>query len=512
MSAVWANAVAVSERPEEHFPRGLERFASVRYLGGVGLLVALYYGSAKLGFALSFAGPVGSVAWLPVGVASAFLAIFGLAYWPGALIADLLVNHELAFGFVAGGGQTAANVIEVVLIAWLIRRHVVRSPWGLTAVGWLIVAIAAGTAASAILGPLSLLAGGATHDSILSVMRTYWLGDFCGALVIVPLVLAWRNLPEFRPRRWIEAAFLLSCIGALSFAAAYVDTALTYIVFPFLIWTVFRFGMRGATLAVVITVSALIVTEARLNGPVSSHSFSHSVLSTQLFILVTALSALLFAAVMEERRSLRDELAYSRARVSHAADLERSRIERDLHDGAQQRLVALAVRFGLAADDNAISGEDARALFRAAQHEVEAANNELRELSHGTHPSILQTLGLAGAIRGLALRSSIPVTHLEVSSMRLGEPVEAAAYFVVAESLANAHKHARATEIRIDALYKSPWFEVVIEDNGRGGAHERPGSGLAGLRKRVESLDGRFLLTSDSQGTTVTALLPALPA
>src|SRR3974377_814584 len=122
MSAVWMNAVA-AERPEDRFPRGLERFASVRYLGGLGVLMALYYGSAEVGFSLSFPGPFGSVAWLPVGVASAFLAIFGLAYWPGALIADLLVNHELAFGFVAGGGQTAANVIEVGLLAGLVRAH-----------------------------------------------------------------------------------------------------------------------------------------------------------------------------------------------------------------------------------------------------------------------------------------------------------------------------------------------------------------------------------------------------
>jgi signal transduction histidine kinase len=525
MSTVWMNTVAAPETPAQPFPRDRTRPASMRYLGGIALLVALYYGSAKLGFALSFAGPVGAVAWLPVGVAAAFLTIFGLEYWPGAMIADLLVNREQAFPPVAGVGQTLANVIEVVLIAWLIRRqlmrspggrrHVARSPGGITTVGWVIAACAVGTAASATLGPLSLRLGGAKmpDEPLLTVMRTYWLGDFCGALVIVPLALAWRKRPSVRPGRWMaEAAFLFSFIAALSFTAAYVDTAVTYIVFPFLAWSVFRFGMRGATLAVLITVSAQIVTETHFNGSFTSHSFSHSVLSTQLFILVTAFSALLFAGIMEERRSLIDELAYSRARASHAADLERSRIERDLHDGAQQRLLALALRFGLAADDTSVGSDDSRALFRAAQRELEAANDELRELSHGIHPTILQSLGLAGAIRGLALRSSIPVTHLEVSNVRLGEGVEAAAYFVVAETLANAHKYAKATEIRIDALYEAPWFRVVIQDNGRGGAFERPASGLAGLRQRVESLDGQFMLASSPHGTTVTALLPALPA
>jgi len=403
-------------------------------------------------------------------------------------------------------------VIEVVLIAWLIRRHVIRSPWRTATVGWLIAAIAAGTAVSATLGPLALALGGHFPDKpALSVVRTYWLGDFCGALVIVPLVLAWRTLPTVQPRRWMLAAFLFSCMAGLSFAAAYVDTTLTYLVCPFLVWTVFVFGMRGATLAVVVTVSALIVTETHVNGPFTSHSYSHSVLSTQLFILVTAISALLFGAVIEERRALEDQLAYSRASATHAADLERTRIERDLHDGAQQRLTALGLRFGMAANDEAIGSEESRALFRTAQQELQAANSELRELSQGHHPTILQSLGLAGAIRGLAIRSAIPVTHVEVSSMRLGEAVEAAAYFVVAESLANAHKHAHAKEIRIDALYEAPWLRVEIEDNGRGGAHETPGSGLAGLRQRVESLGGHFSLTSGSQGTTVTVLLPARP-
>src|SRR5215471_2526277 len=280
MSAVSVSAVAAAKQPRQGVSVRVGGWrAFLRYLGGVTLLVGLYYGAAKVGFALEFAGPAGAVAWLPVGVAAAFLAVFGLSYWPGALIADLLVNHEIALPIAAGVGQAIANVLEVVLIAWLIRRRWKESsPAGVSDVGWLVVAIAAGTAVSAILGPLSLWLGGAiSRGSLPEVMRTWWLGDFCGALVIVPLVLVWRRFPRILiGRRIVEGSILFAAVGVLSVAAAGAGYPLTYLVFPVLFWTVFRFGMRGATLAVLVTVGATVVTETRVNGPFAAHSFAHS--------------------------------------------------------------------------------------------------------------------------------------------------------------------------------------------------------------------------------------------
>jgi signal transduction histidine kinase len=515
MSAVSMSAAAAAEHPARSGLVGVGgRRGFVRYLGGVALLVGLYYGSARVGFALAFAGPVGAVAWLPVGVAAAFLAVFGLAFWPGALIADVLVNHEIALPAAGALGQTVANVLEVLVIAWLVRRRWRESaPAGMSEVGWLVVAIAVGTALSAILGPLSLWLGGVVSPgSLPEVMRTWWLGDFCGALVVVPLVLVWRRFPPIRvDRRLIEGAVLVAAVGGLSIAASGVGDPLTYIVFPLLVWTVFRFGMRGATVAVLVTVGATVVTETRMNGPFSSDSFAHSVLSTQLFIVVAMLSALFFAAVVQEHRALQNELAFSRAKAIHAAELERSRIERDLHDGAQQRLLALAIRLGLAADRQTMSPGEARAFFRAANRELEIAIDELRELSHGTHPAVLQELGLGGAIRSLALRSVIPVIVSDLPTLRLDEAAEAAAYFVVVEAVANVHKHAHATAVQLDAHYAMPWLYVTVRDNGRGGAQETPGSGLAGLRRRVESLAGELAVESGGNGTTVAAKLPAFP-
>lgn len=516
MSAVSFSAAAATEHPGESvFVRARGWRAFLRYLGGVALLVGLYYGAAKLGFAFEFAGPVGAVAWLPVGVAAAFLAVFGLAYWPGALIADVLVNHEQALPIAAGVGQTIANVLEVLAIAWLVRRRWRESsPAGVSDVGWLVVAIAAGTAISAILGPLSLWLGGAiSHGSLPEVMRTWWLGDFCGALVIVPLVLAWRRFPRIHVgRRMVEGAVLIAAVGALSVAASGVEDPVTYIVFPLLVWTVFRFGMRGATVAVLVTVAATVVTETRMNGPFSSHSFAHSVLSTQLFVVVAALSSLFFAAVMQEHRLLQGQLAFSRAKAIHAAELERTRIERDLHDGAQQRLLALAIRFGLAADADPMSDDEAQAFLRDSNRELELAIDELRELSHGTHPTVLRELGLAGAIHSLALRSIVPVTVSDLPTLRVDEAAEATAYFLSVEAVANVHKYARATAIWIDVHYSMPWLHVGVLDNGGGGAEERPGAGLAGLRQRVESLGGEFAVESSAKGTRVAAKVPAFPA
>jgi len=516
MSAVSFSAAAATEHPGESvFVRARGWRGFFRYLGGVTLLVGLYYGAAKVGFALEFAGPVGAVAWLPVGVAAAFLAVFGLSYWPGALIADLLVNHELALPVAAGVGQAIANVLEVVLIAWLIRRRWKESsPAGVSDVGWLVVAIAAGTAVSAILGPLSLWLGGAiSRGSLPEVMRTWWLGDFCGALVIVPLVLAWRRVPRLRAgRRLVEGVVLIAAVGVLSVAASGVEDPVTYIVFPLLVWTVFRFGMRGATLAVLVTVAATVMTETRINGPFSSHSFAHSVLSTQLFVVVAALSALFFAAVMQEHRLLQGQLAFSRAKAIHAAELERTRIERDLHDGAQQRLLALAIRFGLAADAEPMSDAEAQAFLRDSNRELELAIDELRELSHGTHPTVLRELGLAGAIHSLALRSIVPVTVSDLPTLRVDEVAEATAYFLSVEAVANVHKYAHATGIWIDIHYSMPWLHVSVLDNGRGGAVERAGAGLNGLRQRVESLGGEFEVESGTKGTRVAAKVPAFPA
>ena len=211
---------------------------------------------------------------------------------------------------------------------------------------------------------------------------------------------------------------------------------------------------------------------------------------------------------MAERELFAERLGESRAELYRAAETERGRIERALHDGAQQRLLALGVRLHLAGV-RAVSPADSRSFFDA-ESQLQAALDELRELSHGTHPSVLSELGLAGAIASVAARSTIPVTLFELPSAPCGDEAEATVYFVVSEGIANAMKHSRAAVIEVRTTATSETLSVEIADDGVGGASEGGGSGLAGLRERVEAAGGTFMLRSPSgRGTRLAATVPA---
>ncbi|MEA2280679.1 MAG: hypothetical protein QOK21_1286 [Solirubrobacteraceae bacterium] len=205
-----------------------------------------------------------------------------------------------------------------------------------------------------------------------------------------------------------------------------------------------------------------------------------------------------------------DDLRYSRARIIEAADAERRRLERDLHDGAQQRLVALTLTLGLA--ESRLKKADAEAaapLVAQAREEAMLAVQELRELARGIHPAVLSDRGLAAALEALAGRAPIPVTVSGVPEDRLPPPVEAAAYFVVAESLTNVAQYAQASAARVTLDSAPQIVRVAIADDGVGGADPSAGSGIRGLRDRVEALDGRLEVSSPpGGGTTVTAELP----
>ena len=200
------------------------------------------------------------------------------------------------------------------------------------------------------------------------------------------------------------------------------------------------------------------------------------------------------------------EVRASRGRIVAAADDERRRIERNLHDGAQQRLVTLSVALGLEA--SRVDATTARLLSRA-QDEVEEAITELRELARGIHPTLLRDAGLRAAVEALARRAPLPVTVQCTVRGRLPEPLELAAYFVVSEALTNIVKHASATEASVRLERKPATLRVTVADDGKGGARVKPGSGLAGLNDRLEALDATLSIDSEaSRGTTVCADFP----
>jgi signal transduction histidine kinase len=197
------------------------------------------------------------------------------------------------------------------------------------------------------------------------------------------------------------------------------------------------------------------------------------------------------------------ELVRSRARLVDAFEAERRRIERDLHDGAQQRLVALTVTLGLARLDTPPDGPLAGQLARAHE-EAGAALAELRELIHGIHPKVLADYGLQAAVADAADRSPVPVdVRFAQPAPRLPQAVEAAAYFVVREALANVARHSGASRARIGGEYRGGRLVLELEDDGHGGADPARGTGLTGLADRVSVLDGRLSLTSPPGGPTL---------
>ncbi|MBP2320355.1 signal transduction histidine kinase [Kibdelosporangium banguiense] len=217
-----------------------------------------------------------------------------------------------------------------------------------------------------------------------------------------------------------------------------------------------------------------------------------------------------FNTMARALRHSRSELAKSRVRIVAAADQERRRIERNLHDGIQQRLVTLVLEV------RAVEAElppDSAAQLAEVANGLMATLDELRELSRGIHPAVLSEGGLVPALKALTRRSTIPAELSSDVPIRLPEPVEVAAYYLVCEALANIAKHANASTAYIDARLQDDRLRVTVSDDGIGGATTRSGSGLVGLTDRVEALGGTLSITSPpGQGTTLVADLPLKPA
>jgi signal transduction histidine kinase len=485
-----------------------------RYVLGLVALPAIYYAAAKVGYLLEFAGPVAAIVWLPVGVGISFLYLGGLRLWPGVVLGDLLANDYGALPLGSALGQTAGNLLEVLVATILIRRLVgSASPLASLRGLWrMMVALAVGTAVSATVGGISLALGDIVDaGNFASIWRTWWLGDLSGALVVVPLAIAWAHPEERGARRGsvLEAALVLAAIAGFTELSFRGDVPVTYLVFAALMWAALRFGARGATVGVAVAASLTIWDTTHYDGPFVFHSITRSVLSTQLYIGVSALTALSLAAVVAERERIARHLAASRARLVEASDAARRRLEHDLHDGAQQRLTALAVSLGCSAAETEQRPDRAPELFAAASADLDVAIEELRQLARGLHPGVLTQLGLASAVRDVASRSLVPVTVVEAPSHRLGTAAEATAYFVFAEAVTNAQRHANASAIRVGIFVALQALNIIVSDDGDGGAAEHRGSGLEGLRDRVEATGGTFEVDSPpGQGTRIRAAIP----
>jgi signal transduction histidine kinase len=204
-----------------------------------------------------------------------------------------------------------------------------------------------------------------------------------------------------------------------------------------------------------------------------------------------------------------EQLAASRARLVEAGDVERRRLERNLHDGAQQRLVALALDLTLIGVTLEKDPPAARKTLTAAQDQLAQGLDELRELARGIHPAVLTERGLGPALQALVKRASVSVEILDLPEDRLSGPVEAAAYYVVVEAITNVAKYARSSHVTVSVRLVSGRATLMVSDDGVGGANAAHGTGLRGLADRVEALGGHLYVDSPpGRGTRIRAEIP----
>ena len=493
----------------------------VRYLLGVAAFAGAYYVAAQGGYALQFTGSISAI-WPPVGFAAAVLYLGGLRWWPGAVIGDLLSNNGASpVGTTAA--VTAANLAEVTVMTVLLWRLIGRRAQldTLAQVGRTLAAIAPAVAITATVATVVLLVDGTIQShEVPSIWRTIWIGDASGALVVLPLILVWAHFPSpaWRARSPIEAAAMIAAVVGLSVLALSSNTPFAYLVFPALIWAALRFGQQGATLAVAVAAGMAVAETAHNVGPFVEHSITQSALTTQLYIAVAALTTLCLAATVSERqrsaselveakRRGLEELSASRRRIVEASGEARRQLERDLHDGAQQRLVSVSLDLQLLRKK--VSDHAAAEMVDATVANLLDALTELRELARGIHPAILTDRGLVPALEALAGRSAVSVElDLKVPT-RLPIAVETAAYFVAAEALTNVAKYSRATYGRVTAEDREGVLALEIADDGMGGADLAKGTGLRGLSDRVAAIDGKLTVDSPlGRGTRVSLVIP----
>ena len=267
------------------------------------------------------------------------------------------------------------------------------------------------------------------------------------------------------------------------------------------------FAQEARRLGIRSSVGCPIVVAGRLWGVIAASSRGEEPFPPDTESQIADFTELVATAIANAES--RAELAASRARVVAASDETRRRIERDLHDGAQQRLVSLALSLRGAASAVPPNLHEVQAELAGVRSGLDGVLEDLREISRGIHPAILSEGGLGPALRTLARRSSVPVVLAVDAEQRLPERIEVAAYYVVSEALTNAAKHASASAVHVDVAMNGDDLRHAIRDDGVGGADPARGSGLIGLKDRVEAMGGSIVVESvTGEGTSLTVELP----
>jgi signal transduction histidine kinase len=507
----------------------VRRSSAARYVGGVLLLALAYYGTAKLAQSLRFTASVSAI-WPPAGLGIGALYLWGIRWWPGIFVGELLVNGELLGGnngLPLGSliGQQTGNMAEIVVGALLLRRLIGRRAAldRTEQVAGLLLALGTATAISATVGTVSMLAGDViTASEAPNFWRTWWLGDSAGGLVALPLLITWVRAPVEAWRRlatW-EGALLLVTVAVLAVLSVSINESVTYMVFPALIWAAFRFGPPIAALSVAIAAGIAIGMTAGEMGAFFKHPIDDRVLATQLYIAVAALTALFLSAVVSERKHSTSELLEARTHEGERALEERHRIARELHDSVSQALFSTVLQTRTAQkvlerEEISVAGPIGRALrsigelTRAAQSEMRALIFELGNdaVSDGFVEGLRRHAVTIGGHNGLIIDVEGPDHRVPLSPR-----VETQLFGIGREALSNVIKHARANRVTVVVEDRLGRVFVEISDDGRGfdPSAERPGHyGLESMRSRAAEIGGLLTITSiRDRGTVVRVEAP----
>jgi signal transduction histidine kinase len=412
---------------------------------------------------------------------------------------------------------------EVVVGALLLRRLIGRRaaldrP---EQVSGMLVAIGIATAISATVGTASMLLGGVIEASeIPKFWRTWWLGDTAGGLVVVPLMLAWAPDPAAawrRVRSW-DGLFLVAFVTALAFVSVSGTGPVTYMVFPALIWAAFRYGPPGATVAIAITALVTIGATAHQSGAFFRQPIDHRTLSTQIYIVIGALTTLFLSALVAERERSGEALAEAQRREGERAIEERRRIARDLHDSVSQALFSTALHTRTAekalGNDRGESSGQVRESLGAITQLTRAAQAEMRAFIFELRRDALE-LGLVAALAEQASTLSGPLTiNVEGPDAPLAVDLrtEEELFAIGREALSNVAKHASASSATVRVEAHSERISLEVSDDGRGfdDTAAWPGHyGLESMRTRAADIGGDLTVGSTlGVGTVVRVEVP----
>jgi signal transduction histidine kinase len=499
-------------------------------LWSVAGLALAYFLTARVGEMFTSYSSFVSPLWPPAGVAVAGLLLLGGEAWPAITVGGFLLKVTNGDVNAATPGILCAQTLAPLAAASLLRRRGLDAT--LRRVRDVLALVVLGAAGSMLLsstlGTASLvLTGIVPEHAAFRSWLVWWTGDAMGVVLVTPalLMLATREsrTKALVDERRTERAALLLSTALATYLLFRVDLPLPFLVFPFALWAALRLH-QAAVATVNLLIGALAVwLTVKGHGPFSGLEPTTGLVVLDAFNGSIAVTSLILGAAVATASTLNhendqlhvrvqsqlEEVRASRARLVQAADEERRRVERDLHDGAQRRLVSLSCTLGLARAQLE-SGSDSQlaATLEQATREMTLTLAELRQLARGIHPTILTQQGLGPAVESLAEELPLPV-EVSVAPQRFPAVIEATSYFVVSEVLVNTVKHARATAASVAVEQIGGWLILEVVDNGIGGAAPEAGSGLSGLADRVSALEGRVQIDSrPGIGTRVRVELP----